>query len=241
MSSYSGRAAGAFGALGGVIEFVWVPSPEVVSQEIMRISGYLEDMVGPLRISKQLAREDVARRFRTQTDPEGNPWVEWSESYEPYALRTNLGRILEQSLSLKEAATLSSAYLVTGNSLFFDTSVFSAIATKKDPQGERWIWHQEGRTRSTALSGVQDDQAEFIARAKSLGLTPNELQLVTTGENELPARPFLGLSFEAEIQIVEVWDQWFDGAIAVGVSQKGKVFARHARRGPGGRFIPKES
>lgn len=74
----------------------------------------------------------------------------------------------------------------------------------------RGIWHQEGRPGRTTASG---------------------------SPNPLPKRAFLGLSAEAEARIMLTFVNWFDRAVDLYVTSRGRVGRRHALRGPGGRFI----
>lgn len=225
MSSYSGRAAGSFGAVGGELSFNWIPDPEVVASELLEIAGHLENLEAPLALARQIAIDDVRGRFESKTAPDGSHWQAWSDSYTPDAEANNLDGILVRSGDLKAAATADGAYVVDGHSLFFDTSGLPDYG----------YWNEQGAERGSGISS--DEMAAFIRKA---GFEPTAESLAGTGgPNRLPARPFMGLSFEAELQVVEVFDQWFEGAIALGTSPKGKLFGRHSLRGSGGRFIPR--
>ena len=212
MSTYAGASVGAFAP--GTISFTWVPDPEVVAQELLETADNLEDRSGPLAISRSIAIDDMLDRFKTKTDPEGNAWVPWAPSYAP---RGN--RMLDLSGDMKEAASSPSAYPQTESSLFFDTSGLPPY----------WIWHQQG------TGGTQVFRAGSMSPIGEL-----KSDLVFGGEGRgkaLPPRPFVGVSFEAQLKILETFDQWFQGSIGIGVSSRGKTFARHSKRGPGGRFV----
>lgn len=222
MPTYSGKAAGSFGAAGGELTFEWVPDPEVIAAALFEAAAAIENMEPPLMLSRQVAIEDIRQRFDTHTAPDGSPWVAWSESYAPDALRNNIGGILQRTGELEATATAESAFLVDGNSVFYDTGSLPPY----------WIWHQEGRERS---GGGRDASAGAATSIEDLAKQTAQGDL--GGGNVLPARPFVGTSFEAELQIVEIFDQWFEGAIALGVSSKGKAFPRHSLRGASGRFV----
>lgn len=100
------------------------PDPEILESQMVEMAGLIHDMTGPLEATRGLLAAGIARSFRTQTDPEGNPWVAWSASYEPRALReiesgVHLGQILERSLRLRDTATSEYAFFVSYDSVFF--------------------------------------------------------------------------------------------------------------------------
>lgn len=87
-------------------------------------SGYLLDAVGPLEASRGILAAGIARRFRQQSDPQGDAWEPWSESYAPKALREqesgiHKGEILERSLDLRTQATTEYSFHVSADSVFF--------------------------------------------------------------------------------------------------------------------------
>lgn len=227
MARYSGRSAGEFGELGGELIFDWIPDLDVVATELLEVAGYLENIEKPLLLSRSILQHDIRMRFETKTDPDGNPWAEWSEGYAKWRENNSPGGgILHLTGELESVATGEGAFVVGEAGIFFNTAGLP----------EYWIWHQEGRTRNTRSAGQGLSDEEITHMAATLRISEESIREMHAGSNELPARPFVGASFEAEIEIVEVFDKWFDGAIALATSSKGKVFARHAYRGPGGRF-----
>lgn len=215
--SVFGPAAAEVGAFaGGTISFTWIPEPEVVAQELIATANRLEDRRGPLLISRSIAISDMEERFKTRTDPDGNAWPAWSPAYAP---RGN--RMLDLTGAMKGAAMAPSAYPVTNESVFFNTAGMPPY----------WTWHQEGTGGTQVFRGGEMSPIGEIGEGKSL---------VFGGEGRgkaLPPRPFVGISFEAQLKIIETFDQWFQGAITLGVSPAGKAFSRYSRRGPGGRFV----
>lgn len=212
--SFAGRAAGSFGGAGGALEFFWIPNPLAVSNEIFRIADYVHDVAVPLRIAKEIARADMRRKFRTQTDPRGHEWHQWSASYAPIARRTNKGKILQRTGKMEEAAVSEEAWVVTGNMLFFNTANM--------PRGKRgepyWYFHETGT--------AEEYEIHFAGRT----LSGFENIAVGAG-NALPPRPFIDISDEGRLQILEAVDQWFDGGIELGGV---KV---NVARGARGRFV----
>jgi phage gpG-like protein len=222
LARYSGRSLGSFGELGGEIVFDWEPDVSVIENELLEIEGYLENIAGPLLLSKGVLQNDIRMRFETKVDPDGTPWEPWSENYEKYRERYYPeGGILVRTGELESAATSEAAYIVSDAGIFYNTAGLP----------EYWLWNQEGRERG---KGVSQEDIEFAKRARAAGMQVDESQL--GGSNTLPARPFVGVSFEAELEVIEIFDQWFDGAIQLGTSNKGKVFGRYSYRGAGGRF-----
>jgi phage gpG-like protein len=110
---------------GGELRFVasLEPDPAMLEDQMLQAANMMEDMTGPLEASRDLIAAGVMRRFRSQSDPSGEPWVEWSESYSPRAFREmaqgiHLGDKLERSLHLRDAATSQYAYFVSYDSVF---------------------------------------------------------------------------------------------------------------------------
>lgn len=226
MPVYGGRAVGAFSP--GTISFDWVPDPEVVAQELMVTAGRIEDRSQPLLLSERIAILDMRERFDTETDPEGNPWVPWAPSYEARAKAVNKGGILHRFGELESAATDPNAYWITDTSLFFSTGGLPEYA----------MWHQLGASR-----GLDTEGEGFAETIRSQGFKQGgegaRLDLRGTGANLLPARPFIGPSFEAQLQMIEIFDQWFDNIINETFARGGRTVA--IKRGPGGRFTKQQS
>lgn len=214
MPVYSGLSTGAFR---GTISFEWIPEPEVIAAALIETSEYLEDRSAPLALSRQVAQDDMRERFETKTSPEGAAWAPWAESYAPIAAATNVGGLLERTGAMRAAALSEAAYPITKDSVFFDTSNLPFY----------WIYHQLGASR-----GAED---EWFRSMQAAGLLKEGA--TATGVNFMPARPFVGTSFEAQLRILEVFDQWFAGAVAVYVTGRGRLGRRHSLRGPGGRFV----
>lgn len=218
-SFYAG--AGAF-ADTGYITFDWVEDPEKVAKDFFRAAAELEDMQAPLRLSEQIGIKDMRERFATHTSPEGEPWKEWSLNYAPIALATNLGGILERYFGLRDAATSPSAYMVTQDSVFFDVGALP----------EYGIWQQTGAVRRTAGADASAHEANLQFLRENQDLDASFL----SGINVLPARPFIGPSLEAQLQIIQVFDQWFAGIYSIITTSTGRLGRRFSRRGASGRF-----
>lgn len=196
------------------IEFFWAePDPEIVSQQILQLSYALEDFRAPLAVAAQYSREDIKRRFQTGTDPSGRPWEEWSDNYEPWALRHTTGPILPGRANLHLTGEMEDQVLdpgnwrVTGGDVFFDTSGVD----------DKWAWNNFG-TETDRNAGKKD---------------PSGFEYEP---NDLPPRPFIGMSPVTRAKIETAFEAWFAGEVAAATSIRGKAFFRHAKRGAGGRF-----
>lgn len=198
MSSYAGRAAGSFGALGGEISFEFVPDPNVYAARLMELAGYLENFIPPLEASKGIAKQDMQNHFDTESSPDGAAWAELNPDYA--AKRGSAHPILQLTGAMHDAAVSDAAYAIDGHDLFFNTGGLPFY----------WIFHETGRE---GVSGM----AEFLARAKTelakAGINMAD-DASRSGGGGMPARPFVGLSFEAELKIIETFDAWFAGGVS---------------------------
>ena len=185
MSTFSGKAAGAYGARGGVISFEFIPDPNEIANKIMALAGYLENVAVPLEASKGIAKADMQNHFDTETGPNGEAWAPLSEET---IKRWGEHSILQLTGAMRGAATSDAAYLVDGSDLFFSTEGLPSY----------WIFHETGRSLHHIRAFAEEN--------------PHlEIDIHTGG---MPPRPFVGLSFEAELQIIELFDAWFEGGVA---------------------------
>jgi len=224
------------------------PDPELVAHELYSLANELEELIEPLTISGEITRMDIQENFDTGTDPDGESWAPWSPRYEPYALAHSTGPIfggaanLHLTGDLESAATARSNFIATNSGLFLNTGGFP----------EYWAWNHFGATRQTTGSGGGVTEGEVKSRAKQILVREfkagNKItakaaarmafaEFSGTGTNELPSRPFVGLSREARAKIDAAFVAWFEGEISMAVSPTGKTFGRHSKRGPGGRFV----
>lgn len=180
-----------------VITFTWEPDPAVLGQSMLAVAGSLADRKAPLLAASEAVREDIRERFETETDPSGDPWEQWAESYKEHAESYPNKGILQQSMALVEAASSTEATVVTGDTVFYRTNVLPHYG----------LAHE---------SGLPDRK------------------------HPLPQRSFLGLSAQAASVIFGFFSEWFDGAIALYPTARGKIGRRHSFRAiPGGFFIPR--
>ena len=194
MSVYSGRAAGAYGAKGGIIEFIWEPRPEEVASKLIGLAGYLENFVPPLTASKGVARADMAHHFDSESGPNGEAWAPLAEST---IERWGEHSILQLTGDMRGAATSDAAYPIDGHELFFDTGALPYY----------WIFAEDGTQAS--------HMREFVKQVGIENLAPG----AEYSGGGSPPRPFIGVSEEAEIQIIEIFDMWFEGGVSAFYTQ----------------------
>lgn len=231
MPVFAGKAAGAFGAAGGTITIEWIPDPELLAQEILRVAHELQDFTIPLTIARQILKDDVRERFQTKTEPGGDKWDSWSDTYAPVAREYNVNGILERTGAMKNAVLSEAAWIMNDDNIILDLGVVRMVQTES--VGEEYniaILHHTGAVRSgpgARISGFESMSSFISAHDVDISKV-----------NHMPPRPFIGPSFDANIRIVETFDKWFDDAISIGISSKGKIFGRHSKRGAIGRFVP---
>lgn len=217
-----GQFIGAYGTqAGGAITFEWVPDPLVFSEKILDVRDSLDDRTIPLILSQEIIKQDIAENFASEHDPEQQPWAPWSTGgfyTDPATDRTRKVRGYADQVPKLTPAHSGRILDWTGRLREEATSdrAFVQISGKSvnddslfyDTNGlpPYWQFHQESSEEWREPGGV------------------------------LPRRRFLGMSGEAELQILEVFDEWFQGIIELAVSKRGNIFIR--RRSPStGRFI----
>lgn len=111
---------------GGEVELLgdWLTpdSPEDAANAMIRMANFLGDTAKPLLVAKDLAVGAIERRFITETDPDGTPWVDWSEPYQKWREQRGPETKLVLEGTLLEAATDFTAWHIEGDTLFFDPS-----------------------------------------------------------------------------------------------------------------------
>jgi phage gpG-like protein len=212
------------------ITYHWAkPTPEEIRRQIIRLSFELEDLYEPMTVAGELARIDISERFVAKNSPDGVPWEKWALSYAPDALAHNTGGMLVREGDTRDAMASRSTYVPTNEGLFIDTSGIP----------EWGIWNNFGAERHSAGTSEEDKAGNAAVR----GFSGDEAFGNLSGENALPARPFMGLTDSAKFKMDAAFYQWFDGEVALATSSRGKPFFRHAKRaggtGPGRtRFAP---
>lgn len=194
----------------------WASDPILAAEEMNGAAGRLMNFAEPLAAAREVVVRDIREHFEKQEDPNHHPWAEWSVSYRDRASRENVA-ILQKRVGwhssnrsgqrLIDASTSRRSYHVSGHELFADTAAWP----------DYWEVHQQGASHSP------------FNRETKTALEELGVDVVAT---ETPARPFLGISEEAEFAIYDILDEFVDGAMLFTHPITGAT----QRRGPGGQF-----
>lgn len=239
------------------VTYHWAePDPDIVEQQLINLAQELDDFEEVFAVAEGITIDDTSQRFKTGSGPDGIAWAPWSWNYRPYALAHSTGPILggranlHLTGALEDSVTSPSSYLITEEGLFLDTSDLP----------EYWAWNNFGATRSSQGKGyTQEDintrarqilTREFRAGNRSFGAKRAVAAAKAefgSGKNELPQRPFIGLSPEAQAKINAIFFAWVQKEVTTAMSSTGRAFARHSKRYPkgtpgglGGRFMPRD-
>ena len=180
----------------------WSPDPVVIAEEIDIAETRLRRMQVPLNQARYVIAEDVQSHFTEQSDYFGQPWQQWSDSYEQR--QENLGDILERTYALEYAASNPENYVVISHSVSAGAYGGGEVALVGSNLPDYWIWHEQG--------------------------SPNRYS-PRSGPNPLPARPFAGLSTDAEQAIYNIFDAFVDGALIGTLAGSGQPRGRRGRFG----------
>ena len=221
----SGHFIGAYGReAGAVIDFEWVPDPMIFSDTILHVKDELSDRTDPLILSSAALAADIRENFEGEHDPEGQPWAPGSSGFDS-----------EDKRKLGEFDPVTDRWSL----------VSKGYGDNLPPGHSGKILNRWGELKDkatsvgsfVAVSGktVNDDSLLF-----DTGFLPPywvyHQQPETPNTGKIPQRRFLGMSGEAEITILEIFDQWFQGILQVATSRTGNIFGR--RRDPAtGRFM----
>jgi len=184
------------------VDYIWEPDPIVFADAIFTVDAALQHREIPLAFAAGEVKADIRERFRTKTDPGGEPWEPWADSYAPRAEAYPNIDLLRRDDDLYQAATSDAAVVVSNDSVFYHAENIP----------EYGIWHQEGRPSRRTKGG---------------------------SPNPLPQRQFLGLSDETISVIFVAFADWFDRAIDLFTTSRGRIGRRHAMREGTGQFIPR--
>ena len=192
--------AGIHGSLGGTFYTVDTSDFDAAAGVLFELAGYIDNTQIPLQSAKSIARDDMKKRFDTETDPDGRKWKaldpdykEWKDEEAPGLPILTLYK-KGRAEALRTKATAESAFSVSADSVFFST----------DNLPDYWSAHQYGDGSDLSFT---DNEGKFI-------------QVWNT-----PPRPFIGLSVEAEQKIEEVFDLWLSEGL--GAASKKYAISSH--------------
>src|SRR6185503_7477312 len=154
---------------------------------IAQLANYVDNVEIPLRAVVRIAKDDIEERFEKENDPDGDGWFDLTPDYAKRKQR-EVGfehPILQREGDLKEKATDRGNWSVSGESIWYSTANLP----------DYWAVHQFG---SADFGTVFHQMANPDPNAKT-----------TEGEQNIPPRPFIGMSKEAEAKVLELFDIWF--------------------------------
>lgn len=198
---------------------------DALEETVEDLAAYIRRWGPALELAKRVAIRDMKKRFKTQTAPDGMEWAELDPDYAKRKVKA-VGfthPILTAEGTLKEAATSDDAFdvNVTTGTVSFDTSGLP----------DYWAVHEFG----------SEDFGMFFHPSFPLSGLPGKASTEFSGEagQNVPPRPFIGLSQEASTEVFESIDAWFSVGVEqarrqYGISSQGTL--QHRTRG---RFGPK--
>lgn len=175
------------------------------------LSLYIENVELPLRGAKKIARDDMKDRFDSETAPDGTQWFELDPEYarkkqQYFGFEHPI--LTGKTKELRTKATAEAAFSISGESLFYNTSDLP----------EYWRVHQQG-SEGFAVTFHKIGEENILVRTSP------------EGSQNIPPRPFIGLSDEAEAKILELFDIWFSAGLEEATKQfmVSSVGTLHAR------------
>lgn len=187
----------------------WDTDLNEVAQALMAVESALSDVELPLLAARRVAMEDMGKRFETQTDPDGTPWIPLTEDYLDQKERDGYPEdILTRTGTMRDAAMADEAWVLTENAVVFDSSAIPFYA----------MIHQDG-SDPFGVGGTRTEQGTFVPSVSAQG------DVLGIGKgNALPQRKWIGMSEEAEAQIAFYFEEWFEGATAIAIQPGGALF-----------------
>lgn len=200
--------------------------PDEVARDLLKVSHYLDDTSLPLLAARRIAIQDTRDHFDQERDPDGQDWVPLSDAYLASKLAQGYPEdILHREGHLEDAATSEQAWLITENSLVFNSAVLPSYG----------LIHQDG-SDAGGFGGRFDAASGGFMHATSHFNAGKRSQEIGRG-GALPQRRFIGLSEEALGEIAFVFDLWADEAVNIMIQPETALFPGLVMtRGAGGRF-----
>jgi phage gpG-like protein len=176
------------------LSFEWAQpnDPLLEARSIRELASQLENLTPVLRGAREIVVSDVREHFEAEHSPGGDPWADWSPSYAPVAELKNIGKLRRRDTQdLFQAATDRMNYPVLGNDMFIDTTRFPIY----------WAIQQYG---GLIMSGATVVRRYSKRRRNEAGASDH---------GRIPARPYLGMSAEAEMAVIVLFDQFISREI----------------------------
>jgi hypothetical protein len=226
---------GAFGRRGGIIT-TNVLGDDKLELGFVKLAGYIEDTFLPLKAAEGIAKADIHNRFQVHKDPEGDDWDELSDTTvkrkarDP-RLRSFPEDILTLSGAMEKQATADDSFIIADDEL-----VWTSEHMPRSPKGfPYWQVHQSNENTFETIA-----LTKFVPGKGHVETGESARFATTEGPGHAtPARPFIGLSQEAEEQILAVFDQWYDEGVSIAINPSTGVVQERVGGRFGGRLFPR--
>lgn len=220
--TFEAGETGAFGRRGGIIT-TNILGDDQLALGFVKLAGYVEETALPLKAAEAIAKADIHERFQTHVDPEGDDWQPLApqtvqrKASSP-TLRTYPEDILTHTGLMEKQATADESFTIVSDELVWSSQYMPRY----------WGVHQEGSGEFTEIPAEKSVSGKAMKFAASEG----------RGRGT-PARPFIGLSQEAEAQIIEVFDMWYDEGVSIAINPGTGIVQQRNHGRFGRRLFPK--
>ena len=227
--TFEGRGAGAYGARGGILH-INVLGDDELALGFVKLAGYLENSALPLKASEEIAKASIHRRFRDHDAPDGEPWLDLADTTvqrkarDP-RLRTFPEDILTLSGTMEKRATADESFTIVGDQLLWSSEFMPSY----------WGVHQYGSgTRTSVAIHAANEHGEVVDTGRKATFADVEGRGKST-----PQRAFIGLDAEAELEVVEVFDAWYDEGVDLFIHPRTGVAQSRVGGKFGARLFPR--
>lgn len=183
------------------------PDLEEVESRLLAAAGEAENIIGVLEASQAVIQRGIERAFQTETSPSGTPWREWSST------AGASGRSYMQQVEIWTGEGMHSGRKLDAPGI---------------PQADTPAL--EERATSEYAFFISYDSVYFLWDAMPPYAGIQNFGGVAGKGATIPARPFVGVSFDDAATIDALFDSWLERVT-------GTAAGRYNIRGAGGRFV----
>jgi hypothetical protein len=179
----------------------WVPDPQVVAQQLLRLADNLDDFTEPLNEAREIFIQTTEGYFDEEVDPVGDAWQPLTPNYLRRKQRSGAPNdsILQLSGEMKAAATQQGAWQITERDILFVTAELPFYGP----------YHLAG-TESDTLAPLMKQLRMGVALSNEQA---KQFTTITGKGKSLPPRVFIGANDEAIDEIQEAFLVWMDKLI----------------------------